>query len=136
MGVFTRDTILDRSNILYTNLQVGIKGKMSCHWDIHCFTCNEGVGLHVNHHNEEISNLVKLISPATKVLKTLQKEAIDCLFIDPDACGIYCDNGPYTREIPIAWFIEHEGHDVAPLNEYGQRIEEYNTEQASFEAAR
>jgi hypothetical protein len=108
---------------------------MSCHWDIHCFTCDEGVGLRVNHYDKEISDLVKLMSSATKVLKTLEKEAIDCLFIDPDACGISC-GCPYSQEIPIAWFIKHEEHDVGPLNEYGQRIEEYNAEQASFEALR
>jgi hypothetical protein len=30
---------------------------MSCHWNNHCFTCNEGVGLHANRDDEQISNV-------------------------------------------------------------------------------
>jgi hypothetical protein len=104
---------------------------MSCHWDIHCFTCNEGAGLHANHDDEQISDLVNVMAPAAKILKTLEKKAIDCLCIDLEECRI-CSDGLYAQKVPIAWFIEHEGHDVGPLNEYGQRIKEYNAMQASF----
>jgi hypothetical protein len=94
---------------------------MSCYWDLHCWTCNVGVGLHANHADAGITELAVAAPRFAAAAKILRDDRI---FIDVREWSIWRINPEHRDRIPLTWFLKHEGHDLAPRNERGNRMEE------------
>lgn len=89
---------------------------MSTYWDLACQDCDDVFEIHANHAAEKIQDLINdlpTIAAAAKLAPQLT------LHLD-DAYNIYGESG---REVSLAtlgaWLAKHDGHRLAPKNEYG-----------------
>jgi len=83
---------------------------MSCHWDLHCLTCNEGLGVHWNHGDDELRTILakrEILADIGALSKKL-------------GFGPLRSEGPnWNNEFDIGWFDTHRGHDIRLRSEYG-----------------
>jgi len=89
---------------------------MSTHWDVHCRTCDKGLGLHLNHEEGTmrwlIANRETLAAFAENVKPNSEPGSWRDLMLSMGA-------GWSAPSIDPKWFLEHRGHDLAPRDEYG-----------------
>lgn len=86
---------------------------MSTYWDVHCRTCDEGLGLYLNHEEETMHWLIS------------QRDALAAFGRDFDRAGA---SGRWgygevrlgdDASVDCEWFAKHAGHDLVPRDEYG-----------------
>lgn len=84
---------------------------MSRYWHLHCVDCKvTHIFDSANHMDEEILQLIKHSEAIA---------ALDDLMRAPRCADVELRFGPYGQ-IDTAWFREHLGHQMLPIDEYGE----------------
>jgi hypothetical protein len=82
---------------------------MSCNWDVHCIDCDMDAGMSVNHGDK----LMRLLVDRRSAL-----EGLEDLGTTDKVWDVRLHvNGEH---VPVAFFKEHRGHMIVPLNEHDE----------------
>lgn len=81
---------------------------MSCDWDVYCVDCKKPLGIYdANHALEEMRDIVKLAPDLALLGKASER------------LGISLELAIGRFGVNPKWFVEHEGHHLKPIDEYG-----------------
>lgn len=85
---------------------------MSTDWNVHCVDCNSTSRFQdANHQDELMAHLCKHAA-AIAGLADLQK----------DAGSTNVELRTYYGLVDVSWFLEHRGHRLVPISEYGDLL--------------
>ncbi len=91
---------------------------MSNYWDLQCVPCDVLAGFHWNHGEDRLAQLLLSLTELTNLARLMRT-----LPMGMDIT-VSCD---FTGNVPnMEFFLEHEGHQIVVLSEYGYRYGDCN----------
>ncbi len=91
---------------------------MSNHWDLHCTKCNADAGLWWNHGDRGLAEVLPHLGALASMARLMREL--------PSEVKVEVRFGLSDGAPDMDFFIEHDGHPIVVLSEYGYRLGDCN----------
>lgn len=91
---------------------------MSNRWDLHCVRCGAGAGIGWNHGDDALAEMLphlKGLADLARLMRVLPSRV---------EVTVRCGFGEGSPDMDF--FVEHEGHPIVVMSEYGYRLGDCN----------